>query len=107
MDATPHADDHGERAEPHHGLQRVGHRYAATVRQRVVRAGLDLTLRHGNGFTSGQQMTDAPEIERTATILSEYRQQVKGFRRELGRGKPISGRQWKKARRELRKAGLL
>lgn len=87
---------------------KLGHRYAARVRHRLVAPNLDLTVTRATGFTGGQSVHQDGEIIETVTILSEARQTVKAFRREAGTlGRPLSGRQWKRARRHLKREGLL
>lgn len=80
--------------------------YYAKIRQKIRQTGLDLTVsRGGDGFTAGQAIHRAPEIEQTVQIISLRRQTAKAVRRELGGGQAISGRQWKRARRALKQSG--
>lgn len=80
--------------------------YYAKIRQKLRQTGLDLTVsRGGDGFTGGQMLHRAPEIEQTVQIISLRRQTAKAVRRELGGGQAISGRQWKRARRALKQSG--
>lgn len=84
----------------------AGHRHAAKVR-RWRAPGLQLLIQRATPFTGAVMVTTEDMILETVTVLSEARQLVKAFRREAGDDQPLSPRQWKKARRQLRRDGLL
>lgn len=94
-------------AEPDNLSATLGHRHAARVR-RVTLPGLSLTIQRATPFTGARVVAIEDTVEESLTLLSEARQTVKAFRKEAGTpGRRLSPRQWKRAKRLLRRDGLL